>query len=101
MTTPFVRTRLASSIAGVALALGAGQAIAAAFSLQDYSSSALGNAYAGGAASAEDASTIWSNAAGMSRIGTNQLVAGIDLVWPSTKFSNSGSIAAFTRSRLP
>ncbi len=94
MTTPFARTRIAIAIAGISLGFASSGAFAAAFSLQDYSNSALGNAYAGGAAAAEDASTIWSNAAGMSRIGTNQLVAGVGLVQPSIKFSNSGSSAA-------
>jgi len=97
MTTPFVRTRIAIAIAGASLGFAVGEAQGAAFSLQDSSNSALGNAYAGGAAAAEDASTIWSNAAGMSRIGTNQLVVGIALVQPSIKFSNSGSIAALNQ----
>jgi long-chain fatty acid transport protein len=97
MTTPYARTRIAIAIAGVSLGLAGSEVFAAAFSLQDSSNSALGNAYAGGAAAAEDASTIWSNAAGMSRIGTSQLVAGVAFVQPSIKFSNSGSIAALNQ----
>ncbi len=97
MTTPFVRTRIAIALAGASLALAAGQAQGAAFSLQAYCGSALGNAYAGGAAAAEDACTVWSNAAGMSHIGTNQLVGAVTLAQPSIKFSNSGSIAALNQ----
>ncbi len=94
MTTPFARTRIATAVAAAALALGAGHAQGAAFALQSFCGSALGNAYAGGAAAAEDACTVWSNAAGMSHIGTNQVVGSLTLAQPSIKFSNSGSLAA-------
>jgi long-chain fatty acid transport protein len=97
MTTPFVRTRIALAVAGVALALGTGQAIGAGFALQENSGSGLGNAYAGGAAAAEDAATLWSNVAGMSKIGTNQLVGAVNLIKPSMKFSNDGSIHALNQ----
>ena len=97
MTHMFVRTRLATAIAAASLALAAGHAHGAAFSLQAYCGSALGNAYAGGAAVAEDACTVWSNPAGMSHIGTTQLVAGLTLPDISIKFSNSGSIAALNQ----
>ena len=52
MTTPFARSRIAAAVGMVALALGAGQVSAAGFALQENSGSGLGNAYAGGAASA-------------------------------------------------
>jgi len=87
----FHRTRVAAAIAGVVLALGAGQAFGAAFALQEQSVSGLGNAYAGGAAAAEDASTVWSNPAGMAKISTIQIVAGLNIITPSIKFSDSGS----------
>ncbi len=94
MTTPFRRTRIATALAGFALALGAGHAAGAGFALQENSGSGLGNAFAGGAAAAEDASTIWANPAGMSRIGTMQAAAALHLITPSMKFNNVGSIAA-------
>ena len=97
MNTPLVRTRIATAVASVALMLGAGQAFGAGFALQENSGSGLGNAYAGGAAAAEDAATLWSNAAGMSRIGTNQFVGAINVIWPSFKFSDSGSIHALNQ----
>ena len=58
----------------------------AAFALQENSGSGLGNAFAGGAAAAEDVSTIWSNPAGMSRFATPQVAAAVHLVTPSFKF---------------
>lgn len=90
MSTPFVRTLIATAVAGLALGLGAGQAFGAGFILQENSGSGLGNAYAGGAAASEDADTIWTNPAGMSRLKTNQLAAAVNFITPSLKFSNDG-----------
>ena len=64
------------------------------FALQENSGSGLGNAFAGGAAAAEDASTIWSNPAGMSRLASPQVAAAVHLVTPSFKFRDEGSLAA-------
>jgi long-chain fatty acid transport protein len=72
----------------------AGLAYGSAFALQEQSGSGLGNAFAGGAASAEDASTIFTNPAGMSRLTNTQAVVAGSLICPSAKFSNSGSQAA-------
>ncbi len=94
MTNPFRRTPLAAALAGIAFALTSGQVMGAGFALQENAGSGLGNAFAGGAAVAEDANTVWANPAGMSRIGTNQLVGTIYLLTPSMKFSNGASIAA-------
>lgn len=91
MTTPYPHTRIAIAVAGIAMMLGAGQAFGAGFALQENSGSGLGNAFAGGAAVAEDASTIWANPAGMSRIGTNQVAGAIHLVNVSMKFNNNAS----------
>jgi long-chain fatty acid transport protein len=69
----------------------AGQAFASGFALQEQSGSGLGNAFAGGAASAEDASTIYFNPAGMSRMPGIQAALAASLICPSDKFSDSGS----------
>jgi len=53
----------------------------------------LGNAYAGAAASAEDASTVFFNPAGMTLLDGQQVVAGLHLIKPSTKFTDNGSSA--------
>src|SRR5262249_33040279 len=89
-TLPFVRTRIATAVAATAFALGGGVAHGAGFALQENSGSGLGNAYAGGAAAAEDAATLWSNVAGMSKIKTNQIVAAVNFIFPSFKFSDGG-----------
>ena len=93
----FPLTRVAAAVAGLTLALGAGQAFGAAFALQTQSGSGLGNAYAGGAASAEDASTVWSNPAGMARFSTLQIVGAGNIVAPSIKFHDDGSLHAFNQ----
>src|SRR5271166_4306241 len=87
------RTRLAAAVAA-ALTLAAGQAFGSNFALQEQSGSGVGNAFAGGAAAAEDASTVWSNPAGMSRIpGIQGVVAG-DVICLSAKLSDNGSMPA-------
>jgi len=73
---------------------GAAPAGAAGFLLNESSASGLGTAFAGGAASAEDASTLWSNVAGLSRIHSGQGIAVLHLIRPSMKFSNGASVAA-------
>jgi long-chain fatty acid transport protein len=87
--------KAAVAAVGAALAMACiGQAHGAAFALQEQSGSQLGNAFAGGAASAEDASTIWSNPAGMSRLTSAQVAAAVHFITPSFRFRNDGSVAA-------
>ena len=91
----FRRTRIAVAVAGLATALGAGQAFGAAFILQENSGSGLGNAYAGGAAASEDADTVWTNPAGMQRLKSPQVAVAVNFISPSMKFSdNGGSLPA-------
>lgn len=88
------RTRVAAAIAGVIVSLTTGQALGAGFALQENSGSAVGNAFAGGAAAAEDVSTIWVNPAGMSRLAAPQVAAAVHLVTPVFKFRDDGSAPA-------
>lgn len=94
MNLPSRHSRIALALAGIVAALACGSAQGAGFALQEQSGSGLGNAFAGGAASAEDASTIWSNPAGMSRLTSSQIAAALHLVTPSIKFKDNGSVAA-------
>src|SRR5450830_334633 len=64
---------------------------AAGFALAEQSSSGLGNAFAGGAASAEDASTVFFNPAGMSRLSGKQIAVAVHDITPSAKFSGTGA----------
>jgi long-chain fatty acid transport protein len=82
------------------LALLAGNAQAAGFALIEQNASGLGNAYAGQAAAAEDASTIFFNPAGMTRLGGKQLLAAAHAILPSAKFSDTGSNNAPTQTEF-
>jgi long-chain fatty acid transport protein len=92
----FRRTGLAAAVGSAALlAAGhAGVAYGSAFALQEQSGSGLGNAFAGGAATAEDASTIFTNPAGMSRLTNMQVVGAGSLICLQAKFSDNGSLPA-------
>lgn len=54
--------------------------------------SGLGNAYAGAAASAVDATTIFANPAGMIYLNDSQFIEAIHVVKPESRFEDEGSI---------
>ena len=83
---------LALSIASALSLAFAPRAHGSAFQLVPQGVSGLGNAYAGAAAVAEDAATVWWNPAGMARLlpGKHLLLGG-HLVLPSTEFTNNGA----------
>ena len=75
------------------LALASGTASAAGFQLLEQNASGIGNAYAGSAAVAENASTIFYNPAGMTQLQAREMSVGLSLVRPSFKFTDQGSSA--------
>lgn len=82
--------RCISLFVGLFLLLaGSTSVFASGFALIEQSVSGLGNAFSGGAASAEDATTVFFNPAGMTRLEGQQFVAGAHVIVPSTKFSYS------------
>src|SRR5689334_17050308 len=69
-------------------------ASAAFFQIAEQSASGIGNAFAGGAALAEDASVVWYNPAGMTRLKDPQIIGGGSYLVPSFKATvNSASTA--------
>ncbi|MFN2643951.1 MAG: OmpP1/FadL family transporter, partial [Burkholderiales bacterium] len=90
------RNVTALAVAGACLSMSAAwQARAAGFALHEQGISGLGNAYAGAAAVAEDATTVWWNPAGMARLAPGKhVVLGGAYIVPSTEFSNRGSVPA-------
>lgn len=86
------KSLVAMSVASALLAMS-GNAAASAFALIEQSSG-LGNAFAGGAAGAEDATTIFFNPAGMSRLSGKQVSVAASFIQPSIKFSDTGSAGA-------
>ncbi len=91
MARPIIRgsSVAAGVIFGVALA---NHAAAAGFALQEQSASGLGNAYAGTAALAEDASIVWWNPAGMSKLPGKEVVFAGYGINTSSRLSNGSSI---------
>jgi long-chain fatty acid transport protein len=67
---------------------------AAFFQLAENSPAGLGNAFSGGSAIAEDASTVWYNPAGLTQLSGSQLVIGAHYIMPSTKFHNGSTTLA-------
>src|SRR5947208_3059552 len=96
---PMKRNAIACAVASaLGLFVTTQEAGAAAFALYENGASGLGNAYAGAAAVAEDATTVWWNPAGMARLaaGKHFAIAGA-LIAPSTTFTDRGSVAALGR----
>jgi long-chain fatty acid transport protein len=62
---------------------------AAGFALIEQSASGMGNAFAGGGAVAEDASTLFFNPAGMTYIQGTQIVGAAHLIKPSAEFNGT------------
>ena len=87
------KTLIARVLPAAMLALASGTASAAGFQLLEQNASGIGNAYAGSAAVAENASTIFYNPAGMTQLQAREVSAGLSLVRPSFKFTDQGSSA--------
>ena len=87
----------------VASILGGASALASAagFALIEQSASGMGNAFAGAAATAEDASTIFYNPAGMSMLSGTQFAVGGHAIDLSAKFTNSGTSRAAGGGAIP
>lgn len=77
----------------VALAFS-GSAVASGFQLLEQNASGIATSYAGSAAVAENASTIFFNPAGMTKLQARELSVGLAAVRPSFEFSDKGSAIA-------
>lgn len=89
----FMLHRLNRLAASLVLAGCANLAHAAGFALVEQSASGLGNAYAGQAAVAADASTIFFNPAGMTSLPDRQVVVAGHLIRPQAEFTGTVSPA--------
>lgn len=88
------KKRIALTMIGAIAALAAGGAAASGFALIEQSGSSMGNAFAGAAAAAEDASTLFFNPAGLSRLSTTQAVTALHAINIRTHFNNNASAPA-------
>jgi long-chain fatty acid transport protein len=85
------RIGLLLSVMGACVLVIAGSAMGAGFAIIEQSAASAGYAYAGAAAVAEDASTIFFNPAGMSLQSGNELQIGGHYIIPKAEFKNQGS----------
>ena len=76
--------------AGLSLAAGGAAQAASGYAVGHESPSGAGVANAGGAAAAQDASTVWANPAGMTRLGS-EVVAGLHVIVPHIDYDDRGS----------
>ncbi len=83
--------KLVSFAVAAALAGLASSAVAGGFAIGTQSGSGTGNAFAGGAAGADDASVAWFNPAAMTLIPGKQVAGALHAIKPSFKFQNNGS----------
>ncbi len=67
------------------------RASAGGFILFEQGVKGLGNAFAGGSAIIEDATTVFFNPAGMTRLPGSQFAAGLHYISPQAEFENEGS----------
>ena len=83
-----------ASATALLIALAGTAAHAEGFRIQEYSARDLGLANSGNAALAADASTVFSNPAGLTRLDGAQLNVGVHGILGSGEFTNTGSIDA-------
>jgi Long-chain fatty acid transport protein len=82
------------SLVATALLVQPAPTWAGGYALREQSTSALGNAFAGSAASAEDLSFIYFNPAGATRLVDNQLLVTGALILPDVHFKNGAASTA-------
>ena len=90
-----LKNSFSKTLLAVAIASTSTVTQASGFALIEQSASGQGSAYAGAAALGEDASTIYFNPAGMTRLSGQQIVVAGHVVSPNADFTNNGSTDAF------
>lgn len=88
---PVVRNLTVSVATAISLVSVSNGAHASGFALIEYGGSGMGNAFAGAAAVAEDATTVQFNPAGMVMLEGRQATGVMHLIFPKSDFSNTGS----------
>ena len=92
---PVARRLLTCGIAGL-LSLAAGSALASSFALIEQSVSGMGTAHAVGSSGIGDASTIFFNPAGMSRLPGSHLSGGIQVIYSQVDFEGGAAYSPIT-----
>lgn len=81
---------------GLAVTLASTQLFASGFALNEQSISGMGTGFAGRSSSADDASTVFGNPAGMSRIKREQVTGGVAAIDASTDISDASGTQSGT-----
>jgi len=81
-------------VASLMSGIHSAQVSAAGFALIENSASGMGNAFAGGSAIADDASTVWFNPAGMTRLKGDRISVAGHIISTSADFTDQGSTLA-------
>jgi long-chain fatty acid transport protein len=89
------RSRSLAVACAIALAGAATNSYASGFQLQEQSASQLGKAFSGTAASAEDATVLFYNPAGMSQLKQSEVTVVATEIGIQSEFKNDASVAAF------
>ncbi len=95
MKTITTKRIILSASVSVIACMGSYTAHAAGFYIQEQSVSGLGNAYAGQVATPRDASIVYYNPAGMTKLSGSHVYAGTHILAPSANLKDTGSSAAF------
>ncbi len=85
------KSSVASILPALILAGFTSNVSGAGFAIAEQSVKGLGSAFSGGAASADDASTVWFNPAGMTQFSGTHVSQAIHGIFPKAKFNNNGS----------
>src|SRR3546814_6323124 len=89
MKTTWLKTALAVAVGALST-----QALAAGFALNEQSISGMGTSFAGRSSSADDATTLFGNPAGMSRLKREEVSFGMAAIHAKTDIkNNSGSFS--------
>ena len=100
MKTTWLKTALAVAVGALS-----SQAMAAGFALNEQSISGMGTSFAGRSSSADDATTLFGNPAGMSRLKREEVSFGMAAIHAKTKIKNASAatpqIDALGGARLP
>ena len=93
-TPPVARRFLIGSAAGL-LALASGSTLASSFALIEQSVSGMGTAYAVGSSGIGDASTVYFNPAGMSRLSGTNISGGLQAVYSQVDIKANAQYQSF------
>jgi len=83
------------------MAMTSGSALASGFALIEQSVKGLGTAFSGGAAVADDPSTVYFNPAGMTRLEGQQAQAAVHVVIPQSEFKGTATTGNFGAGNIP